>query len=231
MENEILISPAALPANNPNDSTVCVHHTGWGTKPGSAAIRGIWVGLALAFLVSTVATVRAQIRSGTITGLVTDPKGAVIVGAEVTVTNADTHVTNTTTTTQTGLYTVPYLATGTYSVSVSKPGFAKETINGISLNPSQIARADATLQVGATSSVVQVQASAEQLQTESSTISQSIDPIVVASIPNVTQNPLYFLTLQNNVQARRETYDSQTVNSTGVGVAGRADLSSALRET
>lgn len=226
MANEILLSPAALSTQIQNDSTARVHQSGRGTKPRSAAGRCIWIGLALAFLLSTAATMRAQIRSGTITGLVTDPKGAVIVGAEVTVTNADTHVTNTTTTTQTGLYTVPYLATGTYNVSVSRPGFATETINGISLNPSQIARADATLQVGATSSVVQVQASAEQLQTESSTISQSIDPVVVSSIPNVTQNPLYFLTLQSNVQARRETYDSQTVNSTGVGVAGRADLSS-----
>jgi hypothetical protein len=202
-----------------------VPHVRCRSRLGFVVTRGTWIGCVVASLLCAAIPVTAQIRSGTITGLVTDPKGAVIVGAEVTVTNSATHVSTSTTTTDTGLYTVPYLSTGTYSVSISKPGFATTTINGISLTPSQIARADAPLQVGATSAVVQVQATTEQLQTESSTISQSISPVVVNSIPNVTQNPLYFLTLLNNVQARQETYASQTVNSAGVGVAGRAELS------
>src|SRR5580698_6675232 len=51
----------------------------------------------------------AQIRSATITGIVTDPKGAVVVDAQVTVTNTATRVEYTTKTTAAGLYTVPYL--------------------------------------------------------------------------------------------------------------------------
>jgi hypothetical protein len=72
---------------------------------------------------------------------------------------------------------------------------------------------------------VEVQATSEQLQTESSTISAGVSSEVVDSIPNVTQNPLYYLTLQSNVQPRAQTYTSQTINSAGVGVAGRAELS------
>jgi hypothetical protein len=63
-------------------------------------------------LMSLTLVAQAQIRSGTITGLVTDQKGSVIVGAQVTATNAGTHETSSTTTTQTGLYTMPYLGAG-----------------------------------------------------------------------------------------------------------------------
>lgn len=192
------------------------------TKLG--AVMGA-LGCALLCLLILVPRAGAQIRSGTITGLVTDQKGAVIVGAQVTITNVETHAAYTTTTTDTGLYTVPYLETGTYSVSISKAGFEAETVTGLSVNPSEIARADASLQIGSISSVVEVQASAEQLQTESTSISAGVSSLVVNSIPNITQNPLYYLTLQNNVQPRAETYTSQTINSAGVGVAGRAELS------
>lgn len=196
------------------------------SRLGGVASRVTWIGCVVASLLCAAIPAAAQIRSGTITGLVTDPKGAVVVGAEVTVTNTDTRATYTTKTTDTGLFTVPYLTTGTYDVAVTAPGFAKATVTGISLNPSQIARADVKLQVGTTSTVVEVQAAAEQLQTESSSISQAISPVAVASIPNITLNPLYYLTLQGNVQPRAETYTSQTINSAGVGVAGRAELSS-----
>jgi Carboxypeptidase regulatory-like domain/TonB dependent receptor-like, beta-barrel len=185
----------------------------------------LWIVCAMVCALGMSAGLYAQIRSGTITGLVTDPRGAVVVGAQVTATNTATHETYSTTTTQSGLYTIPYLQSGTYDVSVSSAGFAAATVNNLSLTPSQIARADIQLQVGAASSVVQVQASTEQLQTDSTSISQGVSQLVVESIPNITQNPLYFLTLQNNVQPRSETYTSQTINSAGVGVAGRAELS------
>ncbi len=186
----------------------------------------LWIVGAVFCMLGGAAILHAQIRSATITGLVTDPKGAVIVGAQVTAINTATHETYATTSTQSGMYTIPYLQAGTYNISVSKPGFAIETVNDLNLNPSETARADVQLRVGGTTSVVEVQANTEQLQTESTSISQGVSRLVVESIPNITQNPLYFLTLQNNVQPRAETYTSQTITSAGVGVAGRAELSS-----
>ena len=171
----------------------------------------------------------AQIRSGTITGLATDPSGAVIVGADVTVTNTGTHETYSTTTTDTGLYTVPYLPTGTYSVSVTKAGFETITVNDLLLNPGATAKADVTLKLGATAAKVEVSAAVQQLQTQSSTISAGVSALVVENIPNITENPLYYTTLENNVQPRNELATSVGMgtynNAFGIGVAGRAEFS------
>jgi trimeric autotransporter adhesin len=187
---------------------------------------GKWIGSLAVLLFCAALSLKAQIRSGTITGIVTDQKGAVVVDAQVTVTNGATHVSYTTKTTQAGLYSVPYLENGTYDVSVFKAGFQTETVNGVSVTASQIARADVALRIGTATATIEVQASTEQLQTESSTVSGGVSTVEVENIPNVTQNPLYYLTLQNDVQPREETYTSQTITSAGAGVAGRAELSS-----
>ena len=185
-----------------------------------------WVfGCALGCLLFFTPLVHAQVRSGTITGLVTDPKGAVVVDAQVTVTNTATRVEYTTKTTTAGLYTIPYLESGTYDVSVTKVGFEDEAVRGLTVNPSETAKADVQLHVGAVTSVVEVQAAAEALQTESSTITAGLSTHEIESIPNITLNPLYYLTLQNNVIPRVESATSQTIQSAGVGVAGRAELS------
>src|SRR5271156_3680996 len=86
-----------------------------------------------------------QIRSGTITGSAQDPSGAVITDAEVTVTNTATNVSYTTKTNQAGLFTVPYLEDGTYSVVVAKAGFETFTENSVHLDPSETARVAAKL--------------------------------------------------------------------------------------
>ena len=84
--------------------------------------RRSFVYVVLGFLL-TVSGAMAQIRSGTITGGVTDPSHAAIPDAEVTVTNTATNISNTTRTTQAGAYTVPYLETGTYLIMIVKTGF------------------------------------------------------------------------------------------------------------
>src|SRR4030095_4478421 len=70
-----------------------------------------------------------QIKSGVITGMVTDSNGAVIPGASVSITNQETNVVSNTVTNDTGGFTVPYLSPGTYTLDVDKPGsgFAKYT--------------------------------------------------------------------------------------------------------
>src|ERR1700761_5361537 len=94
---------------------------------------------------------RAQIRSGTITGSVLDASGAAITDANVTVSNTATNVSYSTHTNQDGLFTVPYLENGTYSVVVTKTGFETFTEDGLHLDPSATVRVAAVLRVGATS--------------------------------------------------------------------------------
>jgi len=183
------------------------------------------------FLVRILAatTLFAQIRSGTITGTVHDPTGAVIAGADVLVTNTGTNVTYSTKTTVTGDFSVPYLEVGTYSLSITVPGFQSFQETGIHIEPAQTVRVDATLQLGSTGTKLEVVAAAEHLQTDSSAVSEAINSRIIASIPNITQNPLYYATLQNGVQPRNETFNSTGIstynNSFGIGVAGRAQFS------
>src|SRR5713226_9667411 len=91
----------------------------------------------LVCLFSLAPAVYAQIRSGTITGTVEDQSGAVIADADVVVTETGTNITYPAKTTQAGLYTVPYLATGTYSVSITKTGFESYQATGIHLDSSE----------------------------------------------------------------------------------------------
>ena len=71
--------------------------------------------------------------TGSIDGRVTDPSGAILPGVEVTVTNESTSQTRVVVTNETGLYNVPLLTSGTYSVQASLPGFRTEVRRGICL--------------------------------------------------------------------------------------------------
>src|SRR5882762_523395 len=172
-----------------------------------------------------IVPVGAQIRSGTITGTVTDPSGALVVDATVVVTNAGTNVASTTKTTTAGDYTVPYLEAGTYTVSITKAGFETFEATGVRIESSQTARVDAILRLGSTGTKVEVTATADQLQTDTSSVSGATSSQVIDAIPNVTQSPLYYAALQNGVQPRNNTSNSTSVGSFGIGVAGRAQFS------
>jgi hypothetical protein len=185
--------------------------------------------LSLSFIVCCVLVLPAaygQIRSGTITGAVQDPSGASVAGADVVVTNTDTNATYTTTSTDAGQYTIPYLEAGTYAVAVTKTGFQSYHATGVRMQSAQTVRVDANLQIGSTEARVDVVAAAEQLQTDSSNVAGATGAQVIQSIPNITQNPVYYATLQAGVQPRNNTSNSTNMNSFGIGVAGRAQFSS-----
>src|SRR5437016_549773 len=75
----------------------------------------------------------AQVAGGTILGTVTDPSGAIIPGAKISVKNLQTNAVVNTTANQDGLYSVPNLVPGAYNVTGSVPGFNKETLTNITL--------------------------------------------------------------------------------------------------
>src|ERR1051326_6835111 len=86
---------------------------------------------------------------GTIRGVVTDPAGATVPEAAVTVKNTNTGLTQTVKTSADGVYSVPYLPAGTYSVTTEKAGFRKAEVAGIEVHVATIAGVDATLAGGA----------------------------------------------------------------------------------
>src|SRR6266849_10649916 len=82
----------------------------------------------------------AQTFRGGIQGTVTDPNGAVIDGAEVTVASPDTGLTRTAQTNSSGEYQVTELPIGTYDVTLKKTGFKSQTLKGIKVEDSAIQR-------------------------------------------------------------------------------------------
>jgi len=182
------------------------------------------VGLLLIPLLLAAAA-HAQIRSATITGTVTDPTGAVVPRAQVIVTEEQTGVEYKTETTDAGLYTVPYLPAGTYRVVVTAPGFSEYRQTGIAVSVAQSVKVDVSLKVGALGQAIEVVAMAAQLQTTSSTVAGAVQSQMIDVLPNINQNPLYYVALQPGVVPSNASLDTTSLSSFGIGMVGRRQYS------
>ncbi|MCU0245730.1 MAG: TonB-dependent receptor, partial [Bryobacter sp.] len=173
-------------------------------------------------LMSLAAPAWAQIKSSTITGAVTDQSGATVPNAKVVVTNEETNVEITVSTNVAGEYTVPYLGAGRYTVTISMPGFQTYKTTGLTIGTATAVRADAALLTGAVASAVEVQSAAALLQTESATVQGSVGSNIIALVPNINNNPIYYATLQAGVVPAPQMYTSSKL---GVGYGDRQAMS------
>jgi Carboxypeptidase regulatory-like domain len=120
------------------------------------------------FVTLTCAGVLAQ-DTGSITGTVTDPSGASVAGAQITVSSSERGINRVTKTNGDGDYSVAALPAGSYTISISAPGFKKYDAKGVVLRVAQKARNDVKLEVGAATTEVTVQGSeVAQVETQSS---------------------------------------------------------------
>src|SRR6267378_2274757 len=129
-----------------------------------------------------VATAAAQEFRGSITGRVTDPGGAVVPGAQVTVTNTATNVSESATTNDEGVSTALYLTPGRYTVVVEKQGF-KKLLQTIEVRVGDKITLDLPLEVGNVSESVTVTTEAPLLETASATDGQVIDRRRISELP------------------------------------------------
>jgi hypothetical protein len=120
---------------------------------------------------------------GTIQGSVTDDSGAVIPGANVTVTNDDTGIEVTRPTNEVGFYSAPGLNPGDYTVSVSSEGFSTAQQQAVRLEVAQTLRLDFQLSVGQLTEVVEVSATAQLIQSEKTEVGQVIDSKRIVEMP------------------------------------------------
>src|SRR5271168_5135012 len=156
------------------------------SRGGAKQLAKVILGGALLCLLLAAPGAWAQIRSATITGLVTDPTGAVVPDADVLVTETGTGVSYSSKSDGKGLYTVPYLAAGDYTVTITKAGFEKSSVNNLHLDSAQTVREDVKLTIGAANEQVEVNASAQQLNTEDGALTGITSAAVIDVIPNVT---------------------------------------------
>ncbi|MBI3694404.1 MAG: TonB-dependent receptor [Acidobacteria bacterium] len=125
----------------------------------------------------------AQSELATLTGTVTDPTGAVVSKADITVTNEATGLATTTQSGENGRYFVPSLKPGVYTVTTSLTGFKKAVNSGVILQVNDTVRLDITLTVGAVTEEITVSASAPLLQTETSDRGAVIDQRKIIELP------------------------------------------------
>jgi hypothetical protein len=158
-------------------------------------MRKRWIGLFLcALLAVTTAALHGQGgANGTILGTVTDNAGSVLPGASVEITNMATGVSQTTTTSSAGDYTVPNLNPAVYRVTFGARGFGKQVVDNITLSVAQQARVNSALKPGAVTETVSVNAGAVALDTDNTSISQLVSQRQVNELPLNGRNFLNLL--------------------------------------
>ena len=138
-------------------------------------LRNTWFTLRSAVLVAAIATALtsisafAQVDAGAVRGTVTDPSGAVVANAKVTLTNDATGLSTTTSTGADGTYTFSPVKIGPYTVTADAGGFRQATTH-LTVNVQEQARADFQLVTGAANETVEVTSAAPQLQTQDASV-------------------------------------------------------------
>ena len=126
--------------------------------------------------------------TGAITGAVADPTGAMVVGAQVKVTNVATGDTRTAQTNDHGLYVVSLLPPGQYKLEVTKQGFKVALSPSVTVIVAETTALNIRMETGAVTETVTVASSNEQLQTESSELGRVTDTAMLENLPLVTRN-------------------------------------------
>ncbi len=140
--------------------------------------------LVLVFVLLAAVSLAAQTFRGTILGTVTDPQGAVVGGAKVTVKNVATGLERTTETSADGSYSLPELPIGTYTVTITQAGFQTFVTTGVNVDVSTQRRVDAAMKPGQISTRVEVSGDLlPQVETTSDDLGGVLNQETVKDLP------------------------------------------------
>ncbi len=137
----------------------------------------------LAVIIGMAGHANAQQVFGSILGTVTDPSGAAVNNAKVTITETTKGTSSDTMTNESGNYTKGQLIPGTYKVTIEAPGFQKVVSNDLTVEVNNSTRFDAALSVGSVNQEVEVTAAAPLLQTDRADVSQTFTAQQIAELP------------------------------------------------
>jgi hypothetical protein len=163
-----------------------------------------------------VTSVSAQTDRGGIRGTITDPSGAVVAGAVITVRNSANGVYSTATTTDAGVYSINALPAGTYRVELSVKGFKSVVRDNVAVDVGNIVGLNLQLEIGDTSQTVTVESAAPILKTEQSATSSEVAVQVYDDLPlsaNGGRTPNSFKYLTPGVSANNSVNGSPQLSA------------------
>ncbi|MBZ5613867.1 MAG: carboxypeptidase-like regulatory domain-containing protein [Acidobacteriia bacterium] len=139
--------------------------------------------LALCLTMLCSAPAKAQVSGATMSGLITDPSGAGIPNANVSIKNTGTGEVREVPTNANGFYSAPNLLPGKYEATITAQGFNKLVQKGITLSVGEQQALNLSLKVGQVNQTMEVTAAPPEVQTSSSTISSTVDATTVRELP------------------------------------------------
>lgn len=193
-------------------------------------LLALWAVLALLFVATP--TMMAQIIRGALEGTVSDPNGALISGAKVTITNTATNKEVTANTNERGYFTFQNLEAGNYSVTVEQAGFRKYVVRDVGIKVGTVTPLGMTLQIGAQENVVEVTATSTEASVDTSraTVDGVITSKTIESLPLNGRNFLDLAQLEPGVQVRDGgDFDPTKNQMVGVSMGGRSGRSTRIQ--
>ena len=148
------------------------------------------VGLFLVLSLASCPTMQAQTANAQLTGQIKDTTGAVVGGAEIKAVNTATNVSYHTESNGAGIYVLPELLPGKYSVIVSAPGFGTETHSGLVLSTGDHLAQNFALKPGSVESTVTVSSAAALISTDEANTSAVLDNKMITELPQLNRNAL-----------------------------------------
>ena len=190
-------------------------------SPGHFEARFSLAVLAVALLALASAIGQTTVSTGSIQGTVTDPSGAVVSGAKVTITNKGTGQVISTTSSSAGAYTSGALIPGEYVVRVEAKGFSTAQLP-LTVQVSAVAPGNVRLQVGKESEIVEVQATAVRVNTEQATVQGVVTTQQIEQLP-MSRNFLDLAQLEPGIQIEDgATFDPTKNGFSSISIGGRA---------
>jgi hypothetical protein len=161
--------------------------------------------------------------TGSISGVVTDPSGAVVPGVTVVATSVSTNVQTTAVTDAKGFYSFPTLKVDIYNVTTSQPGFRDYSQTGVKIDANSALKIDISMEVGSVTNTVSVKSDSLRVETESTQNGVVIDGQKITAVPLNGRSYIDLLKLQPGVSPYSHSQDSSTSGVGATQVSGDLD--------
>lgn len=185
------------------------------------AFAALFLVCGLPLVIPSAVQAQVSVSTGSLSGTVTDPQGAAVGNAKVTVTNKETGTIQNLSTSDTGYFTSGALAPGNYKVRIEAQGFKTLELN-IAVQVGQIASANAKLELGASTNVIEVTESAIQINSEQAAVQDVLTAAQIEELPVNGRNFLDLATLEPGVQIQDgSTFDPTKNGYSSLSFGGR----------